>query len=83
MKINFMSLYEIAEVIISSLELALSLGGLILIIFGWIVLYKQNAKIEENRQKAEQYLKNGKKNWSISKSHYFMDQYQHYSKSMM
>ncbi len=48
-----MNYYEIAEIVLGSIELFLTIVGLILIVFGWIIPYKQKVKIEENRQISE------------------------------
>ena len=48
-----MSQYEIAEVVLGSISLVLTFAGLILIVFGWIIPYKQKLEIERNRQKSE------------------------------
>lgn len=58
-----MSKYEIAEVVLGSIGLLLTLAGLVLIVFGWIIPYKQNLKIEEKRQKAEENMQKSK--WEV------------------
>lgn len=49
-----MSKYEIAEVCVGSIGLLLTLLGLILIVIGWIIPYRQKLEIEAKRVKFEE-----------------------------